>query len=246
MYLGSRDAERGREAARALGSERIEVVPLDVTDDASVQAAASQVRAHLGGERLYGVVNNAGIGHGSGSTRADMLAANTFGLRRVTEAFVPLIEPEGGRLVNVTSAAGPSFVSGADEEAKRLLTDPGVTWAAPVGYLDSDKTHGADADGLSKAVANAYTLITAREHPQLRVNACTPGFIETDMTRGFTEGKSREEVEQMGLKPPEAGAVSTMFLLFGDPPGNGRYDGSDAQRSPLDRYRSAGSAAFAG
>lgn len=245
VYLGSRDVGRGREAAEALGNERIEVVPLDVTADASVRAAVDQVRAHLGNDRLYGLVNNAGVGHGSGAGLADMLAANTLGLRRVTEAFLPLAEPAGGRIVNVTSAAGPSFLANQDEETKRLLTDPGVTWAALARYLDSAKASGSDAYGLSKAVANAYTLLVAREHPKLRVNACTPGFIETDMTRAFTEGKSREEVEQLGLKPAEAGAVSTMFLLFGDPPGNGRYYGSDARRSPLDRYRSPGSAAFA-
>lgn len=244
VYLGARDPGRGREAADALGPERIEVVALDVTSDASVQAAVGQVRAHLGGERLHGLVNNAGLGHGAGVTLAELVATNTLGLRRVTEAFLPLLEPAGGRVVNVTSAAGPSFVSGADAETRQLLTDPAVTWESLARYLEGAHASGSDAYGLSKAVANAYTVMLAREHPQLRVNACTPGFIETDMTRSFTEGKSREEMERLGMKPPEAGAVSTMFLLFGDPPGNGRYYGSDAKRSPLDRYRSPGSPAF--
>lgn len=246
VYLASRDADRGREAARALGGDRIEVVALDVVAGASVAEAVEHVRGHLGNERLYGLVNNAGVGYGSGATLADMVATNTLGLRRVSEAFLPLVEPAGGRIVNVTSAAGPNFVAAADEETKRLLTDPHGTWSALASYLDRVEASGADGYGLSKAVANAYTLILAREHPNLRVNACTPGFIETDMTRGFAEGKTREELDQMGLKPPEAGAVSPLFLLFGDPPGNGRYYGSDAQRSPLDRYRSPGSPAFTG
>lgn len=246
VYLASRDAGRGREAAGALGSDRIEVVALDVSSDASVQEAAAHVRAHLGDERLYGLVNNAGVGYGAGATLADMLAANTIGLRRVTEAFLPLVEPEGGRIVNVTSAAGPSFLANADEETKRLLTDAAVTWPAIARYLETAQANDASAYGLSKAVANAYTLLVAREHPKLRVNACTPGFIETDLTRAFTEGKTREEIDQLGMKPPEAGAVSTMFLLFGEPEGNGRYYGSDALRSPLDRYRAPGSPAFTG
>jgi carbonyl reductase 1 len=37
-----------------------------------------------------------------------------------------------------------------------------------------------------------------------------------------------------------------MFLLFGQPEGNGRYYGSDAKRSPLDRYRSPGSEPYTG
>eukprot|EP01087_Luapelamoeba_hula_P000201 TRINITY_DN10127_c0_g1_i1.p1 TRINITY_DN10127_c0_g1~~TRINITY_DN10127_c0_g1_i1.p1 ORF type:complete len:302 (+),score=41.41 TRINITY_DN10127_c0_g1_i1:53-907(+) len=251
VYLGSRDTGRGREARDSLEGlkDRIEVVELDVTSDASVQDCVGKVRAHLGSGRLYGLVNNAGIGHGSGATLTDIVAANSIGLRRVTEAFLPLLEPEGGRVVNVTSASGPNFVSKTDAETRRLLTDPQVTWPALEEYLASEgaqSASGSDAYGLSKAVANAYTVAAAREHPNLRINACTPGFIETDLTRTFTEGKSQEEIAKLGMKPPSAGAVAPVFLLFGNPPDNGRYYGSDALRSPLDSYRSPGSPAYTG
>ena len=36
--------------------------------------------------------------------------------------------------------------------------------------------------GLTKACANAFTLHLARTQPTLRVNACTPGWIDTDLT----------------------------------------------------------------
>jgi NAD(P)-dependent dehydrogenase (short-subunit alcohol dehydrogenase family) len=101
------------------------------------------------------------------------------------------------------------------------------------------------AYGLSKAIANTYTLILAREHPRLRVNACTPGFIETDMTRHYAESEKKSPAE-LGMKPPSAGAKAPMHLLFGELDGNGRYYGSDAQRSPFDRYRSPGTAPYAG
>ena len=42
------------------------------------------------------------------------------------------------------------------------------------------------------------------------------------------------------MKSPADGARSALFLLFGEPEGNGRYYGSDAVRSPLDRYRAPG------
>ena len=96
-----------------------------------------------------------------------------------------------------------------------------------------------NAYGLSKACANSYTMLLAREHPSLRINACTPGFIETDMTRHYATAQRKSPAE-LGMKPPSAGARAPMFLLFGDPQGNGRYYGSDAQRSPLDRYRAPG------
>ena len=49
---------------------------------------------------------------------------------------------------------------------------------------------------FSKALANAYTMLIAREYPDLLINACTPGFIATDMTRHRWEsvGKTPAEV----------------------------------------------------
>src|SRR5688500_5506520 len=68
VYLGSRDAGRGRAAAAKLGDERpdwkarIEVVTIDVADDRSVAEAGGRVTESLRGEALYALVNNAGIG----------------------------------------------------------------------------------------------------------------------------------------------------------------------------------------
>jgi hypothetical protein len=72
-----------------------------------------------------------------------------------------------------------------------------------------------------------------------------PGFIDTDLTRpyGASAGKSAAE---LGMKPPAAGARAPMHLLFGELEGSGHYYGSDAQRSPLDRYRSPGSPPYTG
>ena len=50
----------------------------------------------------------------------------------------------------------------------------------------------------------------------------------------------------MGAKTTDEGSVSTLFLLFSPDVGTGRYYGSDAKRSPLDVYRSAGSPAYEG
>jgi NAD(P)-dependent dehydrogenase (short-subunit alcohol dehydrogenase family) len=251
VYLGARDPERGAAARQGLvhehpeWGERVEVLPLDVASEGSVAAAARSV-----GEGLFAIVNNAGIGLGSADRRA-VLDVNVNGVRRVCRAFSPLVQPDGGRIVNVTSASGPMFVSGCSPERQRFFLDRTATEAQLEAFIDEcmqieDPSQFAarglgdgDAYGLSKACANLYTLILAREHPNLRINACTPGFIETDMTRPYASARGRSPAD-LGMKPPSEGARAPMFLLFGEPEGTGHYYGSDARRSPLDRYRAPG------
>lgn len=111
-----------------------------------------------------------------------------------------------------------------------------------IGLGEADDAHSY---GMSKACANSLTMMYARTHPNLVINACTPGFIETDLTLPLAE-KRGSTPEAMGMKPPAAGTVSAMFLLFGDVGSSGRYYGSDAVRSPLDRYRGPGDPAYDG
>jgi len=259
VFLGARDVGRGQAARHALISaqplwaERITVIELDVASDASVRAASNRIRELCLTENasLYGIVNNAGIAGGK-ATLASVFDVNTFGVRRVCEALLPLLDPDGGRIVNITSAAGPSFVASTSPERQRFLTDPGIEWASLAVFMAEclavDGGSAAfsalglgdgNAYGLSKACSNAYTLCLAREQPRLRINACTPGFIETDMTRGYAASQGKTPAE-LGMKSPSEGARAALFLLFGEPEGNGRYYGSDGLRSPLDRYRAPG------
>jgi NAD(P)-dependent dehydrogenase (short-subunit alcohol dehydrogenase family) len=262
VLLGARSRERGYAARQALlgphpeWEPRMEVLELDVSSDASVTQAAAWVGSRFEAEAtpLYGLVNNAGVGAGSRSL-SDVLEVNMLGVRRVCEAFIPRLEPRGGRVVNVTSAAGPSFVSTCSPERQAFFVDPSVSWPQLSAFLDECRAiqgkeefaarglGDGNAYGLSKACANSYTLLLAREHPSLRINACTPGFIETDMTRGYV-ASSNKTADELGMKPPSAGARAPMFLLFGELEGNGRYYGSDARRSPLDRYRAPGTEAY--
>jgi len=245
VYLGARDVERGREAAAKLAREhagweaRVEVLALDVSDERSVTEASERV------SELYAIVNNAGIGTGSGDLKA-MLETNTLGMHRVCEAFLPRLDAKEGRVVNVTSASGPMFVATLSPDEQRFFLDEQMTWPRLRAFIDECIAKGRHADaayGVSKACGNTYTLLLAREHPNLRVNACTPGFIATDMTRPYAEGAGKSPAE-LGMKSPADGARAPMHLLFGELEGNGHYYGSDAKRSPLDRYRAPGSPAY--
>ncbi len=264
VFLGSRSKDRGEETRREIVDEqpeadgRIEVVQLDVADDESVHSAAESVAKHLADDTLYGVVNNAGIGDYERPLE-QVLNVNVYGPHRVSEAFVPLIGHPDGRIVNVSSAAGPNFVNDCSDDHRALLTSDDVTWEQIETFIDecrraTDEAGGdfgnttigdASAYGLSKACLNAYTIALARQNPDLTINACTPGFIETDLTRPMAE-RNDKDPREMGMKPPKDGTRAQMFLLFGEPGGSGWYFGSDAKRSPMDRYRSPGDPPYTG
>jgi NAD(P)-dependent dehydrogenase (short-subunit alcohol dehydrogenase family) len=264
VLLGARDPDRGQAAVRTLVHEdaswsvRVAHLSIDVARDESVAAAARLVEDRFGRDApLYALVNNAGLGS-SGNTLREILEVNTYGVRRTCEAFVPLLDPASGRVVNVTSASGPSFVARCSPERQRFFVSPDTDWPALDGLLRECLAIAGDeaaftarglADGepygLSKACANTYTQHLARRYPSLRINACTPGFIETDMTRHYAEEEGKAPAE-LGMKPPSEGTRAPLFLLFGELEGNGRYYGSDARRSPLDRYRAPGTPAYDG
>jgi carbonyl reductase 1 len=264
VFLGSRDLARGKAAADGLGAElagRVSVVLMDVGDDASVAAAAAAVAGQLGESKLYAVVNNAGVADGE---MESMLATNVRGCKRVTEVFKGLVQP-GGRIVFISSGLAPAFVAKCTAEKQKAFIDPSVTWAdvestmadalalhkagaAPAEYAKVG--FGGEADsmfayGLSKACLNMYNHICARENPALVVNACTPGLIETDLSRPMAASRGKTPAE-MGMKDTTAGTVSALHILFAELEGNGRYYGADAVRSPLDRYRGPGDPPYTG
>ena len=261
LILGSRDEKRGEDAVGFLTStepkwaDRLMMLAIDVSSEESVTMAAETVASSFETEAkpLYGIINNAGIGSSSIGLEPT-LQVNTWGIHRVCEVFIPLLEASG-RIVNVTSAAGPNFVEATDDVTRNLLTDPDVQWDAVEEYMNRCISESKDsasitsvlgnAYGLSKACANALTLILARENPGLTINACTPGFIETDMTRTFAESQGKTASE-MGMKTPEQGSSASVFLMMGEVPGSGMYFGSDCLRSPLDRYRSPGDPPYEG
>ena len=265
VYLGSRNIERGEASKNDLlkkdksYKERIEVLALDVSNDKSVSEAFKIVekKCEAESQKLYGIVNNAGVMM-EDSHLEDVLQVNVYGIYRVSKKFIPLLDEEKGRIVNITSAAGPNFVSTCSDKQKKFLVSSDISWDTLESFMnkcidlrksgkDFSKEGLGDGPsyGLSKALANILTLNMAKIYPNLKINACTPGFIETDMTRPMAKawGKSPEEA---GMKDPRFGAIAPVFLLFDDSVGRGDYYGSDALRSPIDKYRSPGTPAFSG
>ena len=67
---------------------------------------------------------------------------------------------------------------------------------------------------------NGYTQVLCKRCPTLKVNACSPGFIETDLTRPFAESAGKAP-QEMGMLPVEMGARCPLFLMTADFEGNG-------------------------
>jgi len=262
IFLSARNPVRGKTAREDLlaghpeWAERLYALTLDVADDTSVENAAAKIVARYPDDPhpLYAIVNNAGIGAEAGDMRT-VLNVNVHGMHRVCEAFIPLLDQRSGRVVNVASASGPMFLARCRADIQTALTRADITWTEIESIMNrclALEAQGGDfgaqgfADGssygLSKACVNAYTIKLARSYPAMRINSCTPGYIETDMTRPFAAA-SGSSPDEMGMKPAAEGARAPLHLLLGDV-GTGWYYGSDAVRSPLNRYRGPGEPAY--
>jgi NAD(P)-dependent dehydrogenase (short-subunit alcohol dehydrogenase family) len=184
VLLGARDRGRGTAAAADLAGHGLDArfVHLDVTDPATIAAAAGQIDAEHG--RLDILINNAGISRDRPHPPADLPVAtlreiyetNVFGVVAVTNAMLPLLRRSPAACIgNVSSGLG----------TVALLADPDSPlwqYANLLGY------------NSSKAALNAITLIYAStlRGTGIRVNALSPGFCATDLNH-HTGHRSAEE-----------------------------------------------------
>lgn len=200
VFLSSRDARRGEEAARAFSAEGFEVIPLvlDVSNDASVEKAAAEVEKVTG--KVHALVNCAGVFLDTDTAsflNADLetiratLETNTYGPMRTMRAFLPLLLKSGeGRIVNVSSGMGQL----------------------------SDMNGGSVGYRLSKTSLNALTRIVSDEFRSkgLLVNSVCPGWVRTDM--GGTNA-------ERDVKEGASGIVWAATLPHGGPSGGFFRDG---------------------
>jgi NAD(P)-dependent dehydrogenase (short-subunit alcohol dehydrogenase family) len=164
VLLGARDTRAGSTAAEELGARFVQI---DVTDDASVAAAAADVERHEG--RIDVLVNNAGAhgphGDPSGLTGADVLRVldvNLVGVVRTTTAFLPLLRRSTDPvIINVSSSMGSLAATHDPSRAESGVVAPVYT--------------------SSKAALTMLTTQYAKAFTDIRVNAADPGYTATDL-----------------------------------------------------------------
>jgi NAD(P)-dependent dehydrogenase (short-subunit alcohol dehydrogenase family) len=211
VYLGCRNMPDGEAHAQALSlvyGDRVEAVQLDVTSDVSIEACCRRIGA------LDILVNNAGVLLEGDGRPFDYLAAmqtmqiNFHGVIALTEAFLPKLSAAdgGGQILSTSSAIGTRTAGLLTAAHRDLLTQPSLELNSLRHVLAEIIEELGDAGhayhsiptvvyGLSKLGVNCYTQMLARQHPTMRINACSPGFTNTRMCASYTGARVPKSVE---------------------------------------------------
>ncbi len=169
---------------------------MDVTNQESINTSVSKIKEDYG--IIYGLVNNAGITNDNLLMRMSdeqwntVIETNLTSLYRVTKSVVKdMMKARTGRIVNIGSIVGMMGNAGQSNYS-----------ATKSGLL-----------GFTKSLARE---VSSRN---INVNAISPGFIDTDMTRAL----SKEQIEALTkniplgriASPDEVSSV-VAFLLSDD------------------------------
>ncbi|KAH9097975.1 hypothetical protein LEN26_016838 [Aphanomyces euteiches] len=216
ILLGTRSLENGQAALVKMKQtnplfsyENVQLLPLDVVNSNSIQAAAELVKMTFGS--LHALINNAGISGDSEGADA-CFNVNVFGVQEVLATFLPIMVPNQSINVVVASVVGAWTSAAMSPELQAIFADytsldmPALRalaydWKASQDGKKSlqswpgvDKTFGVY--GVSKAMVLALARKFAHEHPDITTVMVCPGYCATDINansgpRSAAEGGER-------------------------------------------------------
>ena len=171
-------------------------IVMDVTNQESINSSVSKIKEDYG--IIYGLVNNAGITNDNLLMRMSdeqwntVIETNLTSLYRVTKSVIKdMMKERTGRIVNIGSIVGMMGNAGQSNYS-----------ATKSGLL-----------GFTKSLARE---VSSRN---INVNAISPGFIDTDMTRALSEEQIEALTKNIPLgriaSPDEVSSV-VAFLLSDD------------------------------
>ncbi|XP_028279921.1 carbonyl reductase [NADPH] 1-like [Parambassis ranga] len=233
VYLTARDVGRGQAAVESLASEGLKPLfhQLDVNDLNSITTAAAFFKAKYGGVDV--LINNAGIAFKEADTTPfpiqaeETLKVNFFAAREVLTQFLPLIKA-GGRVVNISSFVSANTLKKCSPDLQQRFRSEEITEDELVGLMQTfvnkakkgEHTQEGWADtayGVSKMGLTTLSMVLARrlskERPNdgILLNACSPGWVRTDMAGS------------KATKSPDEGAVTPVYLALLPPGATGPH-----------------------
>ena len=165
LVLSARNEQQLQRVAHACGSETCLVLPLDVTEQASMETAVVKVKECFGSIDL--LINNAGISQRSTALETDMetyrkiFEVDVFGQIALTKAVLPIMVHQGkGHIAITASVAGKMGVP--------FRTGYCAAKHAVMGFFDA--------------------LRSEVEHHGISVSAVVPGFIKTNISANAIAG----------------------------------------------------------
>ena len=171
----SRSKDGANTISETLKNSNGKGIVMDVTNQESINTCVSQIKEDYG--VIYGLVNNAGITNDNLLMRMSdeqwntVIETNLTSLYRVTKSVVKdMMKARAGRIINIGSIVGMMGNAGQSNYS-----------ATKSGLL-----------GFTKSLARE---VSSRN---INVNAISPGFIDTDMTRAL----SKEQIEALTKNIP--------------------------------------------
>ncbi|WP_155286489.1 SDR family NAD(P)-dependent oxidoreductase [Lacticaseibacillus zhaodongensis] len=213
VLMGARSAERARAAIGQLqkaGLNNIDFLRIDLNDIDSLTAAAATVTEQYPDLDL--LVNNAGIPGNEGdsletkvSDLRSTMEVNFFGTYALTQALVPILKRNAGRIVNITIPSAPN------------------QYWNPIAYRTSKAAQNAMMEAMALDFRkHKLTLSTLSVHPgptttSLNDNMKAPGFhkpaqIASELLKVLNDGQTHNG--EMVELHPELGKTKASGIMM--------------------------------
>jgi carbonyl reductase 1 len=211
-------------------SNTVRYAQLDTTDRSSITSFFAQIQKEHGAVDI--LINNAAVANDyreNPEYAAQTVWNNYGGTRDMCEAFLSqrTIRP-GARIVNMTSGLNALSTYGADLQTSFRSASSSADIDALANKYLADMEAGPEVQEragwgskarsykVSKALINVLTAVLAKQHPNVLINSCCPGWVNTDM------GKQGQGTPP---KTPEEGARTAVRCAIGDLGPSGDEDG---------------------
>ncbi|KAI6649232.1 hypothetical protein LOD99_11599 [Oopsacas minuta] len=223
VLLTARNEENGKSAVELLKTEGLNPIyeQLDILSNESIDKFKSRIEKNYGGIDI--LVNNAGIAYKRASTsplieKAHVtLQTNLFATLAVTNTLLPHMR-NGSHICMVSSMTSKlkNVSQDKDHPVRQRLIDPSLTEEGVLSLMreyliavDNNDYSIWPKDSpysLSKVAITAVTRAIGRKlanDPRgIIINACCPGYVDTDMT------------SHRGVLTPDQGAVTPLMMCF--------------------------------